>query len=41
MQKEKYELAQLNVIAFKMEDVILFSDPDYEDDETPVSQSNP
>lgn len=35
MEKEKYELAELDIIEFQTEDVIMTSGIEYEEDELP------
>lgn len=43
MMKEKYELSELEIIRFLIDDVIMTSVPeniDYEEDETPLSPVN-
>ena len=39
MKKEKYERTELEVISFLMSDVLLTSDPEYEDDELPLTSN--
>ena len=36
MRKERFEIAELEVIKFQSQDVILTSFSDYEEDETPL-----
>lgn len=40
MKKEKYERAEMEVIKFVTEDVLLTSSFDYEDDELPFSPNS-
>ena len=41
MNKEKYERTDLEIIKFQTEDVIMTSDPEYEDDELPFVPNKP
>ncbi len=40
MKKEKYERTELEIIRFQTEDVIMFSNIEYEEDETPIMPVN-